>query len=171
MESLPELPVAICGTACRLPGGISSPSDLWRLLQAGNEARSRVPTSRLNIDAYDSAESKPGMINSLYGYFLDVSVDLAAFSSTFFSQSRGEAEQLEPQQRLILEAARESIDDAGEVGWKGTDIGVWVGSFGQDWLDLHVHEPQPYGSYQSITALDFVVANRLSHEMDLRGPR
>lgn len=35
-------PIAVCGMACRLPGGISSPKDLWEFLIEGLDARSRV---------------------------------------------------------------------------------------------------------------------------------
>ncbi|KAM5472255.1 hypothetical protein MauCBS54593_002846 [Microsporum audouinii] len=40
--SPPFQPVAICGTACRLPGGIHSPSELWAFLHAG---RSHPPAT------------------------------------------------------------------------------------------------------------------------------
>ncbi|KAK2821813.1 hypothetical protein FQN49_007650, partial [Arthroderma sp. PD_2] len=164
------VPVAICGMACRLPGGIKSPSQLWDFVLRGEDARSRVPNSRFNISAYYSPVKKPGTTIAEFGYFLDEDVDLGALDTSFYSISRNEVERLDPQQKLLLEVARESIDDAGEVGWKGTNIGVYVGSFGQDWYDSFNRESQKYGIYQATTTHDFMISERVSHEMDLRGP-
>lgn len=129
----PFVPMAICGMACRLPGGVYSPSDLWELLLAKGDARGLVPETRYSIDGYHSRNKQPGTTVSEHGYFLDESVDLAALDTSFFSMSRSEVERLDPQVRMLLEVARESLDDAGEVGWKGTDVGVYVGSYGNDW--------------------------------------
>ncbi|TVY41642.1 Highly reducing polyketide synthase [Lachnellula subtilissima] len=163
-------PVAICGMACRLPGGISSPEQLWDYLIEGGDARSPVPKSRFNISAYHSPVKKPGASITEFGYFLDENVDLGALDTAFFSMPRSEVARLDPQQRLLLEVARESVDDGGEVGWKGSNIGVYVGTFSQDWYDSFNREPLKYGVYQATATHDFMVSERLSHEMDLRGP-
>ena len=164
-------PIAICGMACRLPGGIHSPQELWDFLLSKGDARIRIPETRYNISAYHSDTKKPGSTVSEYGYFLDESVDLGALDTSFFSMARGELERLDPQQRILLEVARESLDDAGEVHWKGKNIGVYVGSFGNDWYDLFNSDAQKYGMYQVSTTHDFSLSNRVSYEMDLRGPR
>jgi hypothetical protein len=163
-------PIAICGMACRLPGGIHSPKELWDFLLAKGDARTRVPDSRYNIAAYHSPTHKPGTTVADFGYFLDESVALGGLDSSFFSISRQEVERLDPQQRLLLEVAREALDDSGEVGWRGTNIGVYVGNYGQDWYDLFNREPQMFG-HQVTATNDFMISNRLSYEMDLHGPR
>ena len=142
------IPIAICGMACRLPGGIDSPDALWDFLISKSDARTRVPETRYKISAYHSDKNKPGMTVSEYGYFLDPSVDLQALDTSFFSMAKSEVERLDPQQKLLLEVSREALDDAGEVKWRGQNIGVYVGSFGQDWYDLSVQDPQKYGMYQ-----------------------
>ncbi|KAI3094809.1 hypothetical protein CBS147333_9920 [Penicillium roqueforti] len=163
-------PVAICGMACRLPGGIHSPSELWSFLHAGRDARGPVPSSRYNISAFHSPHKKPGTVIAQQGYFFDSTNDLAALDTTFFSMPRREVETLDPQQRLLLEVAREAIDDAGETRWKGTNVGVYVGCYGQDWYDISVRDTQAHGIYQVLGQNDFMVSNRLSHELDLHGP-
>ncbi|KAJ8130650.1 hypothetical protein O1611_g2979 [Lasiodiplodia mahajangana] len=163
-------PIAICGMACRLPGGISSPQALWDFLIEGRDGRIKVPKSRFNIDGFYSSVKRPGMAASQYGYFLDQSVDLGALDTSFFSMPRMEVEWLDPQQRMMLEVARESLDDAGEVEWKGKNIGVYVGSYGQDWYDILQREPLSHSPYSVITSHDFMVSERVSHELDLRGP-
>ena len=39
-------PIAIVGMACRLPGGVAGPADLWRLVSEGRDAVSGFPTDR-----------------------------------------------------------------------------------------------------------------------------
>lgn len=163
-------PIAICGMACRLPGGIASPSDLWEFLLEGGDARSRVPMTRFNIDGYYNAH-KTGSANCQYGYFLDESVDLAGLDTSFFSMSRRDVEWLDPQQRLMLEVARESVDDAGEVNFQGSSTGVYIGSFANDWYDIMGRDPLHRSVVSTIASHDFMISERISHEMDLRGPR
>jgi acyl transferase domain-containing protein len=163
-------PVAICGMACRLPGGIHSPSELWSFIQDGQDARGPVPSTRYNASAYHSPDKKPGSIITQQGYFLDSTNDLAALDTSFFSMPRGEVETLDPQQRFLLEVAREALDDSGETGWKGSNIGVYVGSYSQDWYDVTTRDTESYGIYRILGSNDFMISNRISHELDLYGP-
>lgn len=102
---VPFLPIAICGMACRLPGGVHSPSELWSFLKAGGDARGPVPSSRYNVSASYSPDKKPGSIITREGYFLDETYDLAALDTTVFSITSNEVETLDPQQRMLLEVA------------------------------------------------------------------
>ncbi|KAL5046588.1 hypothetical protein BDW71DRAFT_207380 [Aspergillus fruticulosus] len=164
----PLKPIAICGMSCRLPGGIDSPQQLWDFLLSKGDARSRVPPSRYNIDAFYSAADQPGTIKTQYGYFLDS--DIASFDSSLFSMSPMELARCDPQQRLLLEVARECIEDAGETDWKGRRIGVYVGNFGEDWNEMLDYDDQQYGVYRLAGSGDFALSNRVSYEMDLQGP-
>ncbi|KAI1329792.1 hypothetical protein F5Y16DRAFT_417350 [Xylariaceae sp. FL0255] len=163
-------PIAICGMACRLPGGIGSPQELWDFLISKGDARTLVPESRYNISGYYSESRKPGTTTTQYGYFLDESTSLGALDTSFFPMARKELENLDPQQRLLLEVTKECIDDAGEVEYSGKKVGVYIGSFGNDWYDLALADHQKSGHYQVSTGHDFALSNRISYEMDLRGP-
>lgn len=166
-----QIPIAICGMACRLPGGLTNPDELWDFLLAKKDGRCRVPKSRYNIDSYYSDTKKPGTVSTEYGYFLDETVDLGALDMSFFTMARTEVERADPQQRLMLEVAREAFEDAGLTNWRGKKIGTYVGNFGEDWLEMLERESQPWGIHRISGAGDFVVANRLSYEYDLQGPR
>lgn len=72
---------------------------------------------------------------------------------------------------MLLEVARESLDDAGEVGWKGSNMGVYIGSFGQDWYDILNRDPLRHNPVSAIASHDFMLSERISHAMDLKGPR
>ncbi|KAE8413499.1 hypothetical protein BDV36DRAFT_304027 [Aspergillus pseudocaelatus] len=165
-----QTPIAICGMACRLPGGLTTPDELWDFLLAKKDGRCRVPESRYNIDSYYSDTKKPGTVSTEYGYFLDQSVDVGALDTSFFSMTRTEVERADPQQRLMLEVAREAFEDAGVTNWRGKTIGTYIGNFGEDWLEMFGKETQPWGIHRISGSGDFVVANRLSYEFDLQGP-
>ncbi|XXH05280.1 hypothetical protein Hte_011705 [Hypoxylon texense] len=113
-DSTAFTPIAICGMAYRLPGGVHSSQELWEFLMAKGDARSSVPASRYKISSHHSNSEKPGTSVSEYGYFLDETVELGTLDTSFFPLARKELESLDPQQRILLEVARQSLDDAGE---------------------------------------------------------
>jgi acyl transferase domain-containing protein len=164
-------PIAVCGMGLRLPGGLGSPQQLWDFLLAKGDARGRVPESRYNVSAYHSTSGRPGTVATEYGYFLDESVSLGALDASRFSFSRAELESADPQQRLMLEVVRECFDDAGEVGFRGRPIGCYMGCYGEDWLEIQSRDPQQSGPSKVDGYNDFMLSNRVSYEMDLRGPR
>lgn len=164
-------PIAICGMALRLPGGLHTPQQLWEFLLSKGDARGRIPQSRFNISGYHSTSKKPGTIETEYGYFLDEDVDLGSLDASFFTMAKVELERADPHHRQMLEVARECVEDAGEVGWRGKNIGCYMGSFGEDWCEMFSKEDQQYGLYRVTGYGDFVLSNRVSYEMNLKGPR
>ncbi|KAG5950724.1 Type I Iterative PKS [Claviceps sorghi] len=166
----PLRPVAICGMALRLPGGLESPQELWDFLLSKGDARSRVPKSRYNIDAYHSTSGRPGTIATQYGYFLDESVQLGSLDTHRFSMSQAELEFADPQHRRMLEVVREAFDDAGQVDFRSGNIGCYMGSYGEDWLEMQNRDHQQTGSNTVDGYSDFMLSGRISYEMDLKGP-
>jgi len=61
--NVPE-PIAICGMALRLPGGIMTPQQFWDFLIEKKDARGRVPASRFNIDSYYSEKEGKGRLKT-----------------------------------------------------------------------------------------------------------
>ncbi|KAJ4255263.1 hypothetical protein NW757_004776 [Fusarium falciforme] len=169
VHSHEDVPIAIVGMGLRLPGGIGTEEDLWDTLINKKDQRQRVPADRWNVDAFYSKTNKRGTVKTEHGYFL-ADEDLQQFDTSFFSITRNELEKLDPQHRLLLEVTRECLENAGELDWRGKDIGCYVGVFGEDWLDLHAKDSQDFGIYRITGAGDFVLANRISYEYDLKGP-
>ena len=164
-------PIAICGMGMRLPGNISNATDLWQFLITGGDARSEVPADRWDARSFQTKGPSSGTTMSRHGYFLR-GRDLSLFDKDAFpSISRKEAEQLDPQQRVLMEVVQECFESAGETGWQRKNIGCFVGSFSDDYLDLQAKDPLYTGFYKLTGALDFAVANRISYQYDLRGPR
>ncbi|GJN81831.1 type I iterative polyketide synthase [Purpureocillium lilacinum] len=163
-------PIAICGMSVRLPGGLHTPQQFWDFLLSKKDARGPVPESRYNVSSYHTEPRKPGSVGTEYGYFLDESIDIATVDTSFFSMRRAEVERTDPQQRQMLEVARECMEDAGEKDYKGRPIGCYMGSFGEDWTEMFAKESQQYGLYRITGYGDFMLPNRVSYEMDLMGP-
>ncbi|KAJ8125424.1 hypothetical protein O1611_g8215 [Lasiodiplodia mahajangana] len=168
-EESPHLePIAICGIGLRLPGGIHNGKDFWDLLVNGRDARTEIPANRFAIEGFDDSLDGQGVIRTRHGYFIDH--DLSCLDTSFFSMSRSELERCDPQQRQLLEVVRECLEDAGEVNYRGKPVGCYIGTFGQDWHEMSVKEPQHTGNYTVTGYGDLILANRVSYEYDLRGP-
>src|SRR5436190_11801974 len=129
-------PIAITGIGCKLPGGVSSPTDLWAKLLAGADLISDTPPDRWNVESYyHPNRAVPGRSYSRWGGYVG---DPAAFDAGFFGLTPREAARMDPQQRWVLESAWEAIQDAGlqleELA--GTRTGVYVGIASCDYGDI-----------------------------------
>ncbi|GAB1201010.1 hypothetical protein APSETT444_010394 [Aspergillus pseudonomiae] len=166
-EDLVPFPIAIVGMGMRLPGGVSSGTEFWNFLVNKRDGLCRVPETRYNVDAFYD-EAREGAVRTKHGYFLEQ--DIVQLDIGFFEISKPEAEKLDPQQRLLLEVVWECMENAGQTNWQGTNIGCFVGVFGEDWLDLLSKDTQQHDRYRVMSAGDFALSNRVSYEYDLTGP-
>ncbi|MBQ1101280.1 acyltransferase domain-containing protein, partial [Streptomyces sp. b94] len=155
-------PVAIIGMACRYPGGVTTPEELWRLVMDGADTVSDLPDDRgWNVeDLYDPEPGKEGKSYTRRGSFLH---DAAQFDPGFFGISPREALYMDPQQRLLLETSWEALERAGidPTSLKGSRTGVFAGVMYHDYA-LNV---SPSG-----TAGGSVASGRLSYTYGWEGP-
>lgn len=128
--STPE-PIAVVGMGMRLPGGIHTAEDFWKLLIEKRSTRCPVPSDRFDIDSFYDPSGKAGSIAFEYGHFLAETDNIEYLDTSFFSMSRKEVQKLDPQQRMILEVVHECMENAGQANWRGKDIGVYVGVWGE----------------------------------------
>lgn len=163
-------PIAIVGMSLRLPGGISTTDEFWGLLINKRGGRCRVPKDRYNVDAFYSDALSKHRVATDQGYFLQ-DTNIKAFDAPFFSMTRAEVEKLDPQQRLLLEVVWECMENGGQVNWRGSNIGCYVGVFGEDWQELNTFDPQHPALHRIMAESDFAISNRVSYEYDLQGPR
>jgi len=162
-------PIAIIGMGMRLPGRIHNAADYWDLLVNGKSGRCRVPKSRYNVNTwYDPARASH--VPSEYGYFLE-ELNLAHVDPNFWSFTKQEAELMDPRQRLFLEVAYEGLENSGSTKWRGNDVGVYVGTMGEDWTQLESRDGQSVQQIRPDVYGDYIIANRASYELDLTGPR
>ncbi|WP_067701969.1 type I polyketide synthase [Nocardia jejuensis] len=150
-------PIAIVGMACRYPGGVNSPEDLWRLVSDGTDATSRFPADRgWDIDRlYDPTGETPNSTYTREGGFLH---SAGEFDPAFFNISPNEAALMDPQQFLLLETSWEAFERAGvDPGTlKGSRTGVWVGMM--------------YHDYPANANSGSIASGRISYVFGLEGP-
>jgi acyl transferase domain-containing protein/dienelactone hydrolase/acyl carrier protein len=168
----PERAVAIVGMACRFPGDVQHPDDLWNLLLDGQDVVGPIPRSRFDIDRfYDPDPGAQGTIRTRFGGFLD-SVD--TFDPDFFNITPREAYSLDPQQRMLLETGWEALEDAGIVpaSLVGTTGAVFVGICSTDYHDLQKKQNRPAAIdvYTNTGGSMYTAAGRLSYTLGLQGP-
>lgn len=166
-----EEPIAIIGTGCRFPGNSDTPSKLWELLRDPRDLLRKVPPSRYDAEAfYHKDPQHHGTTNVQKSYFLDE--DITVFDHGFFNIQPGEAEAIDPQQRMLLETVYDSLCAAGQTieGLRGSPTAVYVGVMCDDWSGILANDREALPQYAGTGASRSILSNRISYFFDFRGP-
>ncbi|WP_435845449.1 SDR family NAD(P)-dependent oxidoreductase [Streptomyces hygroscopicus] len=164
-------PIAIVGMGCRYPGDVASPDDLWRLVADGRDAISGYPTDRgWDLDhLYDPDPDVPGKSYGREGGFL---YDAGDFDAALFNMSPREALATDPQQRLVLETAWETLERAGidPTSLHSTSTGVFTGSYDRDYGTLLTRASGETEGYIPTGVFSSVISGRVAYSLGLEGP-
>ncbi|KAH7376169.1 hypothetical protein B0T11DRAFT_314546 [Plectosphaerella cucumerina] len=158
----PSRPIAIIGMSCRFGGGVTSASKLWDLCASGSDGWSPIPAER--FETRNTKDFPAG------GYFLKE--DISLFDAAFFNFSADVASSMDPQVRLLLESVYEATEQAGIPidQFAGSRTSVFAGTYAKDFYDLQMRDPETLPISFITGNGTAMLANRISHFYDLRGP-
>lgn len=165
--------LAIVGMACRFPGELTNIDKLWQGLCSKYSAIREIPSERWDSNRYYSTnEQSRGKAYVKRGGFLNR--DPREFDASFFGISPRDAENMDPQQRLMLEVTWEAFENAGfkipEYAKK--NVGVYVGGFMLDHMitQMAFANRSQINQYSASGMMMTMLSNRVSHAYDFRGP-
>ncbi|MEL7048915.1 MAG: beta-ketoacyl synthase N-terminal-like domain-containing protein, partial [Pseudomonadota bacterium] len=163
--------IAIIGVAGRYPGSRDL-SEFWDHLAAGHDLVTELPDRLAN--QISPADREAGLY-ARWGSFLD---DVECFDPLFFGIAPRDAERIDPQERLFLQTAWHTLEDAGYTPQSlsgardggprrrvGVTVGVMYGEY-QFYGARHGAASPPTLTNSSYAS----IANRVSFCFDFDGP-
>ncbi|KAJ5374170.1 hypothetical protein N7517_006176 [Penicillium concentricum] len=164
-------PIAIVGMACRLPPAISTLGEFWSFCAHGKSAWTENPDGRFENAAFWNKNSdRKGKINNKGGHYL--SHNLAHFDAPFFRITANEAKAMDPQQRFLLEITYEALENGGfpMEEMAGKNVAVFAANSFSDYLHGITRDPETAPTFAMTGCDPCMIANRVSHFFDFRGP-
>ncbi|MBA8925107.1 acyl transferase domain-containing protein/D-arabinose 1-dehydrogenase-like Zn-dependent alcohol dehydrogenase/acyl carrier protein [Kutzneria viridogrisea] len=171
VQSRHNEPIAIVSMSCLLPGGVSTPEEVWRLLLDERDVIGGFPDDRgWDLDElFDPDPEQHGKSYTKAGGFL---ADASRFDASFFGISPREATAMDPQQRLLLQGAWEALERAGidPTSLHGSRSGVFVGASNQGYGTGPLAAPEGIEGHVLTGSCTAVLSGRLAYNFGLEGP-
>ena len=163
-------PIAIVGMSGAFPQAPDVQS-LWRNLLAGRDCIGEIPPSRWDWQSYvgNTAATEARKTNVKWAGIVE---DIELFDPLFFGISRTEAEQMDPQQRILMMYVWKAIEDAGYSAERlsGTNTGLFVGTTSSGYSERVFRTNIAIEGYSSTGMTPSIGPNRMSYFLNLHGP-
>ncbi|MEK4044428.1 amino acid adenylation domain-containing protein [Paenibacillus sp. FSL H8-0048] len=168
---LPDRDIAIIGISCEIAEA-ENWKCFWDALIHGKDLVGDFPSVR--DEDIQSLYLQQGMDEARPKYCKGAFIpEIDKFDHEFFRISPREAELMDPKQRIFLETAWKSLEDAGYGGdkLKGSRTGVFVGSSSADEYKrlIEVGAPSQYNA-STVGNIRSIIASRIAYLLDFRGP-
>ncbi|XP_037613274.1 highly reducing polyketide synthase cm3B-like [Sebastes umbrosus] len=162
--------IAVVGIGCNFPGG-EGLDNFWKVLVDGRNCSVPIPKERFDVSSwYDPDDNKPGKSRTAKAALID---GFNEFDHKFFGISDSEVEQMDPQQKQLLQCVYRALENAGMPmeNASGTRTGVFFGLMNRDYETnaAHVH-PSVINHWTGTGLAMSIAANRVSYIFNFTGP-
>ncbi|XP_062415239.1 phenolphthiocerol/phthiocerol polyketide synthase subunit C-like [Pungitius pungitius] len=162
--------IAVVGIGCNFPGG-EGLDNFWKVLLEGRNCSVPIPKERFDLTGwYDPDDNKAGKSRTAKAALID---GFNEFDHKFFGISDSEVEQMDPQQKQLLQCVYRALEDAGipMEEASGTRTGVFFGLMNRDYETnaAHVH-PSVINHWTGTGLAMSIAANRVSYVFNFTGP-
>lgn len=156
--------IAVIGMSCRVPGA-NDLEDFWSLLCENKSQHVEVPGDRFS---FETPWRSPDPNRKWFGNFVE---DIHSFDHKFFNKSPREASAMDPQQKMILQAAYQAVQQSGYFqSSRSIDkhIGCYIGVSNVDYQDnAACHAVTAFTATGSLMSF---VAGKIGHFFGWTGP-
>ncbi|HVI45320.1 MAG TPA: amino acid adenylation domain-containing protein [Chitinophaga sp.] len=162
-------PVAIIGMSGRFPGSPDL-TTFWNNLRDNKDLIVEIPAERWDWKEYDGdPKTDKNKTRAKWGGFIN---DADKFDPLFFGISPKEAELMDPQQRITLEAVYHALEDAciNVKDLSGSNTGVFIGAYFNDYASLIQHSYVVHDAQLATGISHSILTNRISYLFNLHGP-
>lgn len=161
--------IAVIGLGCRLPAGADGIDALWKNLIEGVDLVRPFDGSRWDIKRFFSADgSEDGKMCTNDGGQI---TNVHGFDARFFGLSDREAEYMDPQQRIALEVAWETIESAAYTPQALAEhAGIFIGPGPSDFADLSQRHATALTGLMSQGHHISAIPGRIAYHLNWKGP-
>ncbi|XP_053198817.1 phenolphthiocerol/phthiocerol polyketide synthase subunit C-like [Scomber japonicus] len=162
--------IAVVGIGCNFPGG-KGLENFWKVLVNGRNCS--VPISKERFDLkrwYDPDDTKVGKSRTAKAALID---GFNEFDHKFFGITDSEVEQMDPQQKQVLQCVYWALENAGLPMEKasGTRTGVFLGLMNREYESSASHaDPRVINHWTGTGLATSIAANRVSYIFNFTGP-